>query len=104
MKATWNDSDESSSEVDEEIEEMTNLCLMAKKDDLSSDEDEEVYNLYTFDELQDAFNDLNSKFEVLGSRHVELKIKFSKLKATLKTLEKKNEVLMNEKNCFEEKC
>ena len=45
MKATWSDSDQSSSKEDEEIEKMTNLCLMAKKNDSSSDKDEEVYNL-----------------------------------------------------------
>ena len=49
MKTTWSDSDESSSKEDEEIEEMTNLCLMAKEDDSLSDEDDEIYD--TFDEL-----------------------------------------------------
>ena len=51
MAATWSDSDESSSEVDEEVEEMANLCLMAKEEGDSSNEDEEVYDLYTFDYL-----------------------------------------------------
>ena len=62
MTATWSDSDESSSEEDEKIEERANLCLMAKEKALSSDEDEEVYDLYTFDELQDTFDDLRSRF------------------------------------------
>ena len=37
MKATWSDSDESSSKEDEEIEEMANLCIMTKQNDSSSD-------------------------------------------------------------------
>ena len=79
MKATWSDSDEPSSEDDEQIEEMANLCLMAKEDNSSSDEDDEIYDLYTFDKLQDAFDDLGSKFEDFGSRHIALKKNFSKL-------------------------
>ena len=76
---------------------MANLCLMAKENDSSSDEDEDVCNLYTFDELQDAFDELSSKFEELGSRHMALKRKFSKLETKVKALEKENEVLVNEK-------
>ena len=47
--------------------------------------------------MQDAFDDLTSKFEKLGRRHIALKKKFLKLEAKVKTLEKENEVLMNEK-------
>ena len=42
------------------LTEMANLCLMAKEEGDSSNEDEEVYDLYTFDELQEAFDDLSS--------------------------------------------
>ena len=97
MKATWSDNDESRSKEDEEIEEMANLCLMDEENDSSSIENEEVYDLYTFDKLQEAFDELSSKFEELGSRHIALKKKVSKLKAKVKTLEKENEVLVNEK-------
>ena len=98
MKANQSDSDESSLDGDEEIEEMTNLFLMAKEDNSSSDEDEEVYYLYNFNELQDAFDDLTRKFEKLGSKHTTLKNNFLKLEAKVITLEKENEVLMNEKS------
>ena len=70
---------------------MANLCLMAIENDSSSDEDEEVYDIYTFAELQDAFDELSSKFEELGSRHIALKKKFSKLETKLKALESENE-------------
>ena len=36
---------------------------MAKENDSSSVEDEKVYDLYTFDELQEAFDELSIKFE-----------------------------------------
>ena len=97
MTATWSDGDESSSEEDEKIEEISNLCLMAKEEEVSSDEDEEVYDLYTFDELQEAFDDLSSKFEKLSSKHIALKRNFSKLKAKVKALEKEKEILIEEK-------
>ena len=98
MAATWSDSDESSSEEDEEIEEMVNLSLMAKEEEESSNEDEEVYDLYTFDELQEAFDDLSSKFEKLGSKYIALKRNFSKLEAKVKALEKEKEILIEEKS------
>ena len=94
MAATWSDSDESSSEDDEEIEEMENLGLMATKEEESSNEDEKVYDLYTFDELQEAFDDLSSKFEKLGSKHIALKRNFSKLEAKVKALEKEKAILI----------
>ena len=91
MTATWSDSDESSLEEDEEI---ANLCLMAKEENSSSDENEDVYDLYTFDELQDTFNDLSSRFKKLGYKHIVLKKNFSKLKAKVKALEKQKEIFL----------
>ena len=40
---------------------------------------------------------MNSKFEELGSRHIALKRKFSKLETKVKALESENEFLLNEK-------
>ena len=51
---------------------------MAREDNSSSDEDEEVYDLYIFYELQDAFDDSRNKFEELGSRQIALKKEFFK--------------------------
>ena len=70
---------------------------MAKENDSSSDEDEEVYDIYSFDELQKAFDELSSKFEELGSRHIALKKKFSKLETKVKALKSENEFLLNHK-------
>ena len=71
---------------------------MAKEEEDSSNEDEEVYDLYTFDELQEAFDDHSSKFEKLGSKHIALKRNFSKLEAKVKELEEEKEVLIEEKS------
>ena len=51
--ATWDDSDEETSD-DEEHQEMTNLVLMAIGEE-SLDELDEVSDLPTYDELHDAF-------------------------------------------------
>ena len=71
---------------------------MAKEEGDSRNEDEEVYDLYTFDELQEAFDDLSSKFEKLGSKHIALKRNFSKLETKVKELEKEKEMLIEEKS------
>ena len=42
MKATQSDSEESISEEDEKVEEMANLCLMAREDESLSDSENEV--------------------------------------------------------------
>lgn len=57
MVATWSDSDESSSDDEESKDEVANLCLMAKEDDLQ--EEDEVRNssfasTFSVEELQDA--------------------------------------------------
>ena len=81
----------------------SNLYLMAKEENSSINEDKEVYDLYTFDELQDAFDDLSSRFEKLSCRHIALKNNFSKLEAKVKALEKERDFNWR-KICFEEKC
>ncbi|KAH9704888.1 Integrase catalytic domain-containing protein [Citrus sinensis] len=59
MVATWDDSDEETSDEDDQ-QEMTNLALMAVGEE-SCDELDEVSVLPTYDELQDAFNDLHDE-------------------------------------------
>ncbi|KAH9680684.1 hypothetical protein KPL71_026646 [Citrus sinensis] len=60
MVATWDDSDEETSD-DEEYQEMTNLALMAIGDE-SDDELDEVNDLFTYDELYDAFKELHDNW------------------------------------------
>ena len=55
MVATWDDNDEEWSD-EEDSQEVSNLALMAIGDD---DELDEVNDLYTYDELYDAFKELH---------------------------------------------
>ena len=66
MVATWDDSDEETSD-DEEHQEMTNLALMAIGDE-SDDELDEVNDLSTYDELYDAFKELHENWIKIGKK------------------------------------
>ena len=58
------DSNEFTGVAISDIEKMTTLrSSSAMENNSSSDEAEEVYDLYTFNELQEAFDVLSSKFE-----------------------------------------
>ena len=73
MVATWDDSDEESSD-DEEHQEMTNLALMAFGEE-SFDELDEVSELPTYDELHDAFKELHDKLMKIRKKECVLKRK-----------------------------
>ncbi|KAH9801518.1 hypothetical protein KPL71_001066 [Citrus sinensis] len=77
MVATWDDSDEETSD-DEEHQEMTNLALMAIGDE-SDDELDEVNDLSTYDELYDAFKELHDNWIKIGKKNACLKKKMVKL-------------------------
>ncbi|KAH9669567.1 hypothetical protein KPL70_021837 [Citrus sinensis] len=69
MVATWDDSDEETSD-DEEHQEMTNLTLMAIGDE-SDDELDEINDLFTYDELYDAFKELHDNWIKIESIRIE---------------------------------
>ena len=78
MVTTWSDSDYS---VDDELidDEIANLCFMALKDiKVSSNSCDSIP--YTFDKLQDAFDDLVLEFETMRSKYSKMisKLKFEK--------------------------
>ena len=77
MIATWDDSDEETSD-DEEHQEMTNLALMTIGDE-SDDELDEVYDLPTYDELYDAFKELHDNWIKIDQKNACLKKKMVKL-------------------------
>ncbi|KAH9769176.1 hypothetical protein KPL71_011898 [Citrus sinensis] len=78
MVATWDDSDEETSDG-EEHQEMTNLALMAIGDKLD-DELDEVNDLLTYDELHDAFKELYDEWMKIGKKNACLKKKMVELK------------------------
>ena len=77
MVATWDDSDEETSDS-EEHQEMTNLALMAIGDELD-DELDKVNDLSTYDELYDAFKELHDNWIKVGKKNACLKKKMVKL-------------------------
>ena len=52
---------------------MTNLCLLEREDELSSDWENEVIKNSTLDELHDAFDDLHDELRKLSAKYVALK-------------------------------
>ncbi|KAH9751297.1 hypothetical protein KPL71_014237 [Citrus sinensis] len=78
MVATWDDSDEETSD-DEEHQEMTNLALMAIGDELD-DELDEVNDLPTYDKLHDAFKELYDEWMKIDKKNACLKRKMVELK------------------------
>ena len=94
MVATWDDSDEETSD-DEEQQEMTNLALMAIGEE-SFDELDEVSDLPTYDELHNAFKELQDDWIRLGKKTVSLKNKMLEISNENDALQKCNDSL-NEK-------
>ncbi|GAV57824.1 zf-CCHC domain-containing protein/UBN2 domain-containing protein, partial [Cephalotus follicularis] len=72
MVATWDDSDSSSSKEEESDEEVVNLALMALEEDTSEDESENEVN-FTFDELQNAYENLFNEYENVCLKNKSLK-------------------------------
>ncbi|GAV78475.1 UBN2 domain-containing protein, partial [Cephalotus follicularis] len=70
-ETTWDDSDSSSSE-EESDEEVVNFALMAMEEDTSGDESENEVN-FTFDELQNAYENLFVEYENICSKNKTLK-------------------------------
>ena len=64
MVATWDDSDEESSD-EEDSQEVSNLVLIA----IGDDEFDEVNDLPTYNELYDAFKELHNDMMKIGKKN-----------------------------------
>lgn len=101
LKVTWDDSDGSDSEQNSSDNEMANFCLMAKDDEVSSLNDDSDYdNSPSYEELQDAFDDLyentlkiKSKYNTLKKKEIEYSNQIGCLKKENKDLLKENQLL-----------
>lgn len=101
LKVTWDDSDKSESEQNSSDNEMANFCLMAKDDEVSSSNDNSDYdNSPSYEELQDAFDDLyentlkiKSKYNTLKKKEIEYSNQIDCLKEENKDLLKENQLL-----------
>ncbi|GMI95525.1 hypothetical protein HRI_003221800 [Hibiscus trionum] len=107
--ATWSD-DESS---DEDEDEVANLCLMAIEDDSMVTSNSSYSFDYTFDELQDVYNELALEYEKLilknrkitsklknendslSKSNMEFESKIKEMQVQIKDFEKRNQDLQN---------
>ncbi|GAV64816.1 zf-CCHC domain-containing protein/UBN2 domain-containing protein [Cephalotus follicularis] len=89
MVATWDDSDESSS--DEESDgEVANIAFMAIEE-----EEEDKIN-FSFDELQDAYQNLFNEYKIVCFKNKSLKKNAILLSKEIETLKNKNSNYINE--------
>ena len=91
MKATWDDSSESESEV----EEMANLGLMAHNDKDDEHDDKVTLEPLSIDELFENFESMQNDLEKLSSKYVVLKKKYN-------VLISENKSLLDTIACFKE--
>ncbi|GAV57181.1 zf-CCHC domain-containing protein/UBN2 domain-containing protein, partial [Cephalotus follicularis] len=94
MVATWDDSDSSSFE-EESDEEVVNFALMALEEDTSGDESENEVN-FTFDELQNAYDNLFKEYECVCLKNKSLKKNAISMSNEIENLKKENSKYINE--------
>ncbi|GAV64729.1 hypothetical protein CFOL_v3_08244 [Cephalotus follicularis] len=101
MVATWDDSDSSSSE-EECDEEVVNFALMAMEEDTSGDESENEVN-FTFEELQNAYENLFKEYENVCLKNKSLKKNAISISLELETLKNENNKYLNEIESLKDK-
>jgi cell division protein FtsB len=74
----WTDEDESDDEASD-VEEVANLCFMAIDDGTQDEVISPPSLTYTFEELQEAFDELLDNFKIIRAKNVSLKKSMSKL-------------------------
>ncbi|GAV92548.1 UBN2 domain-containing protein, partial [Cephalotus follicularis] len=89
MVATWDDSDPSSSE-EERDEEVANIAFMAIEE-----ENEDEVN-FTFDELQNAYENLFNEYESVCLKNKSLKKNVVSMSKEIKNLKNENSKYINE--------
>ncbi|GAV87939.1 hypothetical protein CFOL_v3_31363 [Cephalotus follicularis] len=95
MVATWDDSDSSSSEEEGSDEELVNFALMAMEEDTSGDESENEVN-FTFDELQNAYENLFKEYENTCLKNKSLKKNAISMSNEIENLKKESSKYINE--------
>ncbi|GAV63488.1 zf-CCHC domain-containing protein/UBN2 domain-containing protein, partial [Cephalotus follicularis] len=101
MVAIWDDSDSSSSE-EESDEEVVNFALMALEEDTSGDESENEVN-FTFEELQNAYENLFKEYENIGLKNKSLKKNAISMSNEIDNLKNENSKYVNEIESLKDK-
>jgi hypothetical protein len=98
LNLTWDDSEGSESEQEESDNEMANFCLMAKEDKVSSTNIESNDELYSYGELQDAYDELCENTIKLHAKYTTLKKKEMRFCNEIVTMKNENENLVKNIN------
>ena len=80
---TWNDDEESDSEEEAEPKKVLNLCLMPHEEENAVSTSNS--SQFSFNELQDAFDDLMVKFKKVRIKNILLKKIFLLFSKKMKT-------------------
>ena len=96
---TQSDDEESGSKEEVEPKEVANLYLMVHKEE--NEVSASNSSLFTFNELQDAFDDLMFEFKNVGNKNILLKKMMSTLSKENEDLQKKNEVCISKESIKE---
>ena len=103
LKYKWTQVNNGSGRVRTEAEpkEVANLCLMTNKDEneVSNSNSSEI----TFNELQDAFDELMSEFKKVGIKNSLFKMMISTISKENEDLQKKKKNLKSEVHVLKEK-
>ncbi|GAV90906.1 zf-CCHC domain-containing protein/UBN2 domain-containing protein, partial [Cephalotus follicularis] len=102
MVAIWDDSDPSSSEEEESDEDVVNLALMAMEEDTNGDESESEVN-FTFDELQNAYENLFKEYENICLKNKSLMKNAISMSNEIENLKKQNSKCLNEIESLKDK-
>ncbi|GAV61928.1 zf-CCHC domain-containing protein [Cephalotus follicularis] len=102
MVATWDDSDLSNSDESGSDEEVVNITLMAMEEDTSGDESENEVN-FTFDELQNAYENLFKEYESICLKNKSLKKNGISLSKEIENLKNENSKHLNEIDSLKDK-
>ncbi|GAV66124.1 zf-CCHC domain-containing protein/UBN2 domain-containing protein, partial [Cephalotus follicularis] len=100
--ATWDDSDLSSSNESGSDEEVVNFALMALEEDTSGDESENEVNC-TFEELQNAYENLFKEYENICLKNKTLKKNAISMSKEIDDLKSENSKHLNEIESLKDK-
>jgi hypothetical protein len=98
LKVTWDDSEGSESEQEESDNEMASFCLMEKGDEVSFSNIESNDELHSYEELQDAYDELCENAIKLHAKYITLKMKEMRFCNEIVTLKNENENLLKDTN------
>ncbi|GAV61929.1 zf-CCHC domain-containing protein [Cephalotus follicularis] len=102
MVATWDDSDLSNSDESGSDEEVVNFTLMAMEEDTSGDESENEVN-FTFEELQNAYENLFKEYESICLKNKSLKKNAISMSQEIENLKNENSKHLNEIDSLKDK-